>query len=187
MILNDKQIAELAIYENMIEPFTSVLITGNVISWGLGSFGYDPQLADEFKIFKNAGAWTSEVLDPKAFNPESYVTHVGQSVVIPPNGFILGRTVEEFNIPEDVFGICISKSTYARCGIICNVTPLEPGSKGRVTLEFSNTTSQPVKMYAGEGACQFIFFKGEKPSVTYSGRNGKYMNQLTVTDPKIKS
>lgn len=186
MILNDKQIRCLANEHNMITPFTPELVKGNgIISYGLSSCGYDPKLANEFKIFKNAGEYTSRVINPKKFVEDSYVTHVGDTVVIPPNGFILARTEEEFNIPDDVFGIVISKSTYARCGIICNVTPLEPGSRGIVTLEFSNTTSQPVMMFAGEGACQFVFFKGEKPDVTYLSRGGKYLNQRGVTDPKI--
>jgi len=191
-IITDREIIELVNSKGMIAPFLDELrsvhhITGEkLISWGLSSCGYDPRLAEEFKIFKNNPVYSQKhILDPKKFDPEAYVTHNGSSVLIPPNGFILGRTVEEFNIPEDVFGICISKSTYARCGIICNVTPLEPGSKGHVTLEFSNTTSLPAKMYANEGACQFIFFKTDvMPLVNYAMRNGKYMNQTGVTDPK---
>lgn len=188
-ILNDKQITKLAVQHNMITPFIAGLVKDGVISYGLSSYGYDPRLAREFKIFKpQLGVYDKvRIIDPKNFYPNFYEEVVGDEVYVPANGFVLARTVEEFHIPDDVFGLVISKSTYARCGIICNVTPLEPGSKGTVTLEYSNTTSHAVKMYAGEGACQFIFFKGEKAMVNYASRNGKYMNQTKVTNPKLES
>ena len=139
----------------------------------LSSFGYDARVSDEFKIFTNVN---SEIVDPKNFKPTNFVTKNVSECIIPPNSFVLARTVEKFKIPNDVLVICLGKSTYARCGIIVNVTPLEPGWEGYVTLEFSNTTPLPAKIYANEGVAQFIFLKGnEKPEVTYADRNGKYM------------
>ncbi|USO01929.1 MAG: dCTP deaminase [Alphaproteobacteria bacterium] len=167
----------------MIEPFTEKQTANNVISYGLSSYGYDARVAPEFKIFTNVD---NAIIDPKNFQSNSFVDRVTDEVVIPPNSFILGRTVEYFRIPRDVMVICLGKSTYARCGIIVNVTPLEPEWEGHVTLEFSNTTPLPAKIYANEGACQFIFMRGESACETsYKDRQGKYMKQQGVTLPKI--
>ena len=182
-ILSDKWIKKMASDHEMISPFESKQIRGDKISYGLSSYGYDVRVAEEFKIFTNVN---SEVVDPKNFKPSSFVTKKVSECIIPPNSFVLARTIEYFKIPKDVLVICLGKSTYARCGIIVNVTPLEPGWEGHVTLEFSNTTPLPAKVYANEGVAQFIFLKGnETPEVTYSDRNGKYMNQTGVTLPKV--
>lgn len=185
--LSDKWIKKMALENNMIEPFVEnqVKMTNNnkVVSYGLSSYGYDARVADEFKIFTNID---SAIVDPKNFSNSSFVDRKSDICIIPPNSFALARTVEYFKIPEDVIVICVGKSTYARCGIIVNVTPLEPGWEGQVTLEFSNTTPLPAKIYANEGACQFIFFKGSEPcDITYSMRNGKYMKQTSVTPPRV--
>ena len=182
-VLSYKWIKKMALDHEMISPFESKQIREDKISYGLSSFGYDARVADDFKIFTNVN---SEVVDPKNFKPSSFVTKKISECIIPPNSFVLARTIEYFKIPKDVLVICLGKSTYARCGIIVNVTPLEPGWEGHVTLEFSNTTPLPAKVYANEGVAQFIFLKGnEKPEVTYSDRNGKYMNQTGVTLPKV--
>ena len=174
-VLSDKWIKKMASDYEMISPFESKQIRGDKISYGLSSYGYDARVAEEFKIFTNVN---SEVVDPKNFKPSSFVTKKISECIIPPNSFVLARTIEYFKIPKDVLVICLGKSTYARCGIIVNVTPLEPGWEGHVTLEFSNTTPLPAKVYANEGVSQFKFLKGnETPEVTYSDRNGKYMNQ----------
>ena len=153
------------------------------VSYGLSSFGYDARVSNEFKIFTDVN---SETVDPKNFKNNSFVTKKSEECIIPPNSFVLASTVEYFKIPKDVLVICLGKSTYARCGIIVNVTPLEPGWEGHVTLEFSNTTPLPAKIYANEGAAQFIFLQGnETPKVTYSQRKGKYMGQKGVTLPKV--
>ncbi len=168
---------------SMISPFEEKQIRGDKISFGVSSYGYDARVSNEFKIFTDVD---SAVVDPKNFNKNSFVSRKGNECVIPPNSFALASTVEYFKIPEDILVICLGKSTYARCGIIVNVTPLEPGWEGHVTLEFSNTTPLPAKIYANEGAAQFIFLKGnEKPEKTYSQRNGKYMKQIGVTLPKV--
>ena len=182
-ILSDKWIKKMASDHEMISPFESKQIRGDKISYGLSSYGYDARVAEEFKIFTNVN---SEVVDPKNFKPSSFVTKKVSECIIPPNSFVLARTIEYFKIPKDVLVICLGKSTYARCGIIVNVTPLEPGWEGHVTLEFSNTTPLPAKIYANEGAAQFIFLKGnEIPETTYDQRNGKYMKQTGVTLPKV--
>ncbi len=182
-VLSDKTIRKLALEQNMISPFEDKQIREGKISYGLSSFGYDARVSEEFKIFTNVN---SEIVDPKNFKSTNFVTKNGPVCVIPPNSFALARTVELFKIPKDVLVICLGKSTYARCGIIVNVTPLEPGWEGYVTLEFSNTTPLPAKIYANEGVAQFIFLKGnEKPNVTYADRNGKYMGQTGVTLPKV--
>ena len=181
-VQSDKWIKKMAIDQGMIKPFEDKQIRGNSISYGVSSFGYDARVADEFKIFTNVN---TEIVDPKNFKSTSFITKKGKECIIPPNSFVLASTVEYFQIPEDVLVICLGKSTYARCGIIVNVTPLEPSWCGHVTLEFSNTTPLPAKIYANEGACQFIFLKGnEKPLTTYADRDGKYMNQKGVTLPK---
>jgi dCTP deaminase len=182
-ILPDTWIREMATKHGMIEPFVENQRREGVISYGLSSYGYDARVAPEFKIFTNVD---SAVVDPKKFSSQSFVDRAGDSCVIPPNSFALGRTVEYFRVPRDVLVICLGKSTYARCGIIVNVTPLEPEWEGHVTLEFSNTTPLPARVYANEGACQFLFLKGEgAPEVSYADRGGKYMRQTGVTLPKL--
>jgi dCTP deaminase len=167
----------------MISPFEDKQVRGNKISYGLSSFGYDARVSNEFKIFTNVN---SEIIDPKNFTQNNFISKNGIECIIPPNSFVLSSTVEYFKIPNDVMVICLGKSTYARCGIIVNVTPLEPAWEGHVTLEFSNTTPLPAKIYANEGVAQFIFLKGnEKPEITYADRNGKYMKQSGVTLPKV--
>jgi dCTP deaminase len=160
-VLSDKNIRKLAIEEGMISPFEDKQVREGKISYGLSSYGYDARVSEEFKIFTNVN---SEIVDPKNFKSTNFVTKNGTECIIPPNSFALARTVEKFKIPKDILVICLGKSTYARCGIIVNVTPLEPGWEGYVTLEFSNTTPLPAKIYANEGVAQFIFLKGmEKP------------------------
>ena len=182
-ILSDKWIKKMSKNHNMISPFEENQVRGNKISFGLSSFGYDARVSNEFKVFTNVN---SEVIDPKNFKSTNFITRSGNECIIPPNSFALASTMEYFKIPDDVMVICLGKSTYARCGIIVNVTPLEPGWEGYVTLEFSNTTPLPAKIYANEGAAQFIFLKGnEKPNITYADRNGKYMKQKGVTLPKV--
>ena len=182
-VLSDKNIRTLAIEEGMISPFEDKQVREGKISYGLSSYGYDARVSEEFKIFTNVN---SEIVDPKNFKSTNFVTKNGTECIIPPNSFALARTVEKFKIPKDILVICLGKSTYARCGIIVNVTPLEPGWEGYVTLEFSNTTPLPAKVYANEGVAQFIFLKGkETPEVTYADRKGKYMGQTGVTLPKI--
>ena len=182
-VLSDKNIRKLAIEEGMISPFEDKQVREGKISYGLSSYGYDARVSEEFKIFTNVN---SEIVDPKNFKSTNFVTKNGTECIIPPNSFALARTVEKFKIPKDILVICLGKSTYARCGIIVNVTPLEPGWEGYVTLEFSNTTPLPAKIYANEGVAQFIFLKcKETPEVTYADRKGKYMGQTGVTLPKI--
>ena len=182
-VLSDKWIKKMAL-EGMISPFEENQVRKGKISYGLSSFGYDARVSDEFKIFTNVNG--SEIVDPKNFKPTNFVTKKVSECIIPPNSFVLASTVEYFKIPKDVMVICLGKSTYARCGIIVNVTPLEPGWEGHVTLEFSNTTPLPAKIYANEGVAQFIFLKGnEEPEVTYADRKGKYMGQTGVTLPKV--
>ena len=182
-VLSDKWIRKMSKDQGMISPFEEKQVRGNSISYGPSSFGYDARVSDEFKIFTNVN---SEIVDPKHFKPTNFVTKNASECIIPPNSFVLARTVEKFKIPNDILVICLGKSTYARCGIIVNVTPLEPGWEGYVTLEFSNTTPLPAKIYANEGVAQFIFLQGnEKPEVTYADRNGKYMGQTGVTLPKV--
>ena len=182
-VLSDKWIKEMVKTNNMISPFENKQVRSNKISYGLSSFGYDARVSNEFKIFTNIN---SEIVDPKNFKLNNFISKKGDECIIPPNSFVLSSTVEYFKIPNDVMVICLGKSTYARCGIIVNVTPLEPSWEGNVTLEFSNTTPLPAKIYANEGAAQFIFLKGsEKPDITYADRNGKYMKQSGVTLPKV--
>ena len=182
-VQSDKWIIKMAKEYHMISPFEDKQIRDGKISFGVSSYGYDARVSNEFKIFTNVN---SEIVDPKNFKPTNFVTKESSECIIPPNSFVLARTVEYFKIPKDVLVICLGKSTYARCGIIVNVTPLEPGWEGHVTLEFSNTTPLPAKIYANEGVAQFIFLKGnEKPDVSYEDRNGKYMCQKGVTLPKI--
>jgi dCTP deaminase len=180
-ILSDIWIREAA-KKGMIEPFVEAQKSKGMISYGLSSYGYDARLAPEFKIFTNADMVT---IDPKDFSEKSFVSRDSEYCIIPPNSFVLSRTVEYFRIPRDVLVICLGKSTYARCGLIVNVTPLEPEWEGHVTLEISNTTPLPAKVYANEGICQFLFLKGDQACETsYADRSGKYMGQKGVTLPK---
>jgi len=182
-ILSDKWIREAATTRGMIEPFVESQRRDGVISYGLSSYGYDARVADEFKIFTNID---NAIVDPKNFADTSFVDRQTDVCTIPPNSFALARTVEYFRVPEDVLVICLGKSTYARCGIIVNVTPLEPGWEGHVTLEFSNTTPLPAKIYANEGIAQVLFFKGEEePEVSYKDKKGKYQGQQGVTLPRL--
>ncbi len=183
---SDRWIIDMALTHGMIEPFEAKQVrqTGDkrIISYGVSSYGYDVRCASEFKIFTNIN---SAVVDPKAFDENSFVNVESDVCIIPPNSFALARTIEYFRIPRDVLTICLGKSTYARCGIIVNVTPLEPEWEGHVTLEFSNTTNLPAKIYAHEGVAQMIFLQATDPcDVSYKDRNGKYQGQLGVTLPK---
>lgn len=183
-IMPDHWIREMSLSAGMIEPFEEKQKAEGMISYGLSSFGYDARLAPEFMIFTNID---NAMVDPKAFSQQSFVERNADECVIPPNSFVLSRTVEYFRIPKDVMVICLGKSTYARCGLIVNVTPLEPGWEGQVTLEISNTTPLPAKVYANEGIAQFLFFKGSSPcEVSYADRDGKYMGQKGVTLPRIR-
>ena len=171
----------------MIEPFAPELVrqndSGKIVSYGTSSYGYDVRCANEFKIFTNIN---STIVDPKAFDERNFVDFVGDVCIIPPNSFALARTVEYFRIPRSVLTVCLGKSTYARCGIIVNVTPLEPEWEGHVTLEFSNTTPLPAKIYANEGVAQMLFFESDETCATsYKDRGGKYLGQTGVTLPKI--
>ena len=185
-IKSDLWIRRQAEEHKMIEPFTAGQVkTANdqrIISYGTSSYGYDVRCSKHFKIFTNIN---SAAVDPKAFNPESFVDFEGDVCIIPPNSFALASTVEYFRIPRSVLTVCLGKSTYARCGIIVNVTPLEPEWEGHVTLEFSNTTPLPAKIYANEGVAQMIFFESDEPCETsYRDRDGKYQGQTGVTLPK---
>ena len=184
-ILPDHEIRRLATEQKMISPFSETLKQEGVISHGLSSFGYDSRVSTEFRIFTNPGGI---LIDPKNFDDSCLVTRKSdQAVVLPANSFALAHTVEYFKIPDDILVVCLGKSSYARCGIIVNVTPLEPGWEGHVTLEFSNTTPTDALIYPNEGACQFLFFRGESPcEVTYAMRGGKYQGQTGVTLPRIK-
>jgi dCTP deaminase len=179
----DSWIREMATSHGMIEPFVESQKREGVISYGVSSYGYDARVNENFKIFTNVD---SAIVDPKSFATNSFVDRETDVCIIPPNSFVLAHTVEYFRIPRDVLVICVGKSTYARCGIIVNVTPLEPEWEGHVTLEFSNTTPLPAKIYANEGACQFLFLKGEgAPEVSYQDRGGKYQGQRGVTLPRL--
>ena len=182
-IMPDKWIKKMAIEESMIDPFVNEQNRDGVISYGLSSYGYDARVSNQFKVFTNVN---NAIVDPKNFSEDSFIEREDESCIIPPNSFVLARTVEYFKIPRDVLVICLGKSTYARCGIIVNVTPLEPEWEGHVTLEFSNTTPLPAKIYANEGACQFLFLKSDEAcEISYLERSGKYMHQQGVTLPKL--
>ena len=182
-ILSDRWIRRMSQETGMIEPFVDAQKRDGVISYGLSSYGYDARVGSNFKIFTNVD---SAVVDPKNFAANSFVDRTADVCIIPPNSFALASTVEYFRIPRDVLVICVGKSTYARCGIIVNVTPLEPEWEGHVTLEFSNTTPLPARIYANEGACQFLFLQGNEPCETsYRDKAGKYQGQRGVTLPKI--
>ena len=190
-IKSDRWIRRMAKEHAMIEPFTDGQVRDvdgqgrKVISYGVSSYGYDMRVAPEFKIFTNV---LSAMVDPKAFDPKSFVEWEGEVCVVPPNSFALARSVEYFRIPRNVLTICVGKSTYARCGIITNVTPFEPEWEGHVTLEISNTTPLPAKIYANEGICQVLFFEADDDDVcqtSYADKKGKYLKQQGVTLPKI--
>jgi dCTP deaminase len=185
-IKSDRWIRRMAADHGMIEPFEAGQVReqdgGRVISYGTSSYGYDVRCADEFRVFTNINSAT---VDPKSFDDDSFVSVQGATCVIPPNSFALARTVEYFRIPRNVLTICLGKSTYARCGIIVNVTPLEPEWEGHVTLEFSNTTTLPAKIYANEGVAQMLFFESDEVcEVSYRDRGGKYQGQTGVTLPR---
>jgi len=180
---NDAWIRKMANEQNMIEPFVDDQVRQGVISFGLSSYGYDIRVTDEFKIFTNVH---SAVVDPKGFNPNSFVDFKGEICVIPPNSFVLARTIEYFRIPRKVLTMCIGKSTYARCGLIVNVTPFEPEWEGYVTLEISNTTPLPARIYANEGIAQVIFLEADDVCETsYADRKGKYQAQKDIVLPRI--
>jgi len=181
----DHWIRKMAIEHQMIEPFEPHQISDGVVSYGVSSYGYDIRVADEFKIFTNV---YSAIVDPKDFDPHSMVDFQGKVCVIPPNSFALARTVEYFRIPRDILTICVGKSTYARCGIIVNVTPFEPEWEGFVTLEISNTTPLPAKIYANEGIAQVLFFQADEICETsYADKKGKYQNQKDIVLPRLYS
>ena len=181
-IKSDRWIKEMA-RGGMIEPFVERQVREGVVSFGLSSYGYDIRVADEFKIFTNINY---TVIDPKAFDPRSFVDVQADVCIIPPNSFALARTIEYFRIPRDVLTLCLGKSTYARCGIIVNVTPFEPEWEGTATLEISNTTPLPAKIYANEGIAQVLFFQSDESCETsYADKNGKYQAQRAVTLPRI--
>jgi len=182
-IKSDRWIRQMALERAMIEPFADRQVRDGVVSYGLSSYGYDVRVADEFKVFTNV---FNTVVDPKGFDPRSFVDIRAEVCIIPPNSFALARTIEYFRIPRDVLTVCLGKSTYARCGIIVNVTPFEPEWEGHVTIEISNTTPLPAKIYANEGIAQVIFFQSDEPcEVSYRDKQGKYQSQRGVTLPKI--
>jgi dCTP deaminase len=179
----DKWIRRMALEHRMIEPFEHTQVRQGVISYGLSSYGYDIRVADEFKVFTNIN---NTVIDPKAFDPRSFVDIKAPICIVPPNSFALARTVEYFRIPRSVLTVCLGKSTYARCGIIVNVTPFEPEWEGTATLEISNTTPLPAKIYANEGIAQVLFFESDEICErSYGDKQGKYLKQLEVTLPRI--
>jgi len=183
VIRSDNWIKKQCLENGMIEPFVEELHAEGRVSYGLSSYGYDIRVADEYKIFTNALAG---VVDPKKFDKDSFVDFRGEHCIVPPNSFALARSVERFRIPRDTLAVCLGKSTYARCGIIVNVTPLEPGWEGILTLEISNTTPLPAKIYSNEGIAQLLFFQGDEVCrVSYADRKGKYQNQVGVVLPRI--
>ena len=182
-IKSDRWIRQMALEHGMIEPFEDRQVREGVVSYGLSSYGYDIRVGDEFKIFTNIN---NTVIDPKNFDPRSFVDIKADICIVPPNSFALAHTIEYFRIPRDILTICLGKSTYARCGIIVNVTPFEPEWEGTVTLEISNTTPLPAKIYANEGIAQVLFFQGDEPcEVSYADKKGKYQKQRGVTLPKV--
>ncbi len=180
----DHWIRKMATEQRMIEPFEDGQVSENIISYGVSSYGYDLRIADEFKIFTNI---SNTIVDPKNFDVDSMVVdHRGDTCIIPPNSFALARSLEYFRIPRETLVVCVGKSTYARCGIITNVTPLEPEWEGHITLEISNTTPLPAKIYAHEGIAQLLFFSGDEPcAISYADRKGKYQAQTGITAPRI--
>jgi dCTP deaminase len=182
-VKNDRWIRKMATEHEMIRPFEEKQVRESVISYGLSSYGYDLRVADEFKIFTNVN---STIVDPKKFDARSFVEFQGPACIVPPNSFALARSVEYFKIPRNVLTICLGKSTYARCGIIVNVTPLEPEWEGFVTLEISNTTPLPARVYSNEGLCQIIFLESDEACETsYKDKKGKYQSQQGIVLPKV--
>ncbi len=182
-IKSDRWIRQMALERGMIEPFVESQMREGVISFGLSSYGYDVRVADEYRIFTNVN---TTIVDPKHFDPRSFVEYKGEICVIPPNSFVLARSVEYFRIPRNIMTICVGKSTYARCGIIVNVTPFEPEWEGHVTLEISNTSPLPARVYSGEGICQVIFLEADEVcEVSYKDRKGKYQAQQGIVLPRI--
>ena len=182
-IKSDRWIKRMALEQGMIEPFVESQTRAGVVSYGVSSYGYDIRVADEFKVFTNV---YNTIVDPKNFDPKSFVDIKGEHCIVPPNSFALARTIEYFRIPRDILTVCLGKSTYARCGIIVNVTPFEPEWEGHVTIEISNTTPLPAKIYANEGIAQVLFLQGDEPcEVSYRDKKGKYQAQRGVTLPKI--
>jgi dCTP deaminase len=182
-VKNDRWIRKMSLEYEMINPFVESQVRENVISYGLSSYGYDLRVADEFRIFTNVNNTT---VDPKAFDARSFVEFKGLMCIVPPNSFALARSVEYFKIPRNVLTICLGKSTYARCGIIVNVTPLEPEWEGFVTLEISNTTPLPARVYSNEGLCQIIFLESDELCETsYKDKNGKYQAQQGIVLPRV--
>ena len=182
-VKSDTWIRKMAQEHRMIEPFVDGQVRDGVISYGLSSYGYDIRISDEFKIFTNVH---SAVVDPKHFNPKSFVDFRGDVCVIPPNSFVLAQTVEYFRIPRQVVTLCVGKSTYARCGLIVNVTPFEPEWEGYVTLEISNTTPLPAKVYSNEGIAQVLFFEGDEEClISYADKKGKYQKQESIVLPRM--
>tara|TARA_B100001750_G_scaffold231669_1_gene230065 strand:- start:1969 stop:2523 length:555 start_codon:yes stop_codon:yes gene_type:complete len=182
-IKSDKWIKNMSVNKQMIKPFVDSQIKNESISYGLSSYGYDIRVSDEYKIFTNIN---NSMVDPKKFDSKSFVNFKGDVCIIPANSFALARSVEYFKIPRNVLTICLGKSTYARCGIIVNVTPFEPEWEGYVTLEISNTTPLPAKIYSNEGLCQVLFFESdEECEVSYKDKKGKYQSQIGITLPKL--
>ena len=183
-IKSDKWIEEMAIENSMIDPFELKQVLNGKISYGLSSFGYDIRVSDDYKIFTNVN---NSIVDPKEFDANSFVDYKGDVCIIPPNSFALARSIEYFRIPRDVLTLCVGKSTYARCGIIVNVTPFEPEWEGYATLEISNTTPLAAKIYSNEGLCQVLFFQSdEECRVSYKDKEGKYQKQTGITLPRMK-
>ena len=181
----DRWIERMSLKNGMITPFEKKQVSKRIISYGLSSYGYDIRVADSYKIFTNVN---NSVVDPKNFDENSFVDVKGEVCIIPPNSFALAKSVEHFKIPRNILAICLGKSTYARCGIIVNVTPFEPEWEGYVTLEISNTTPLPAKIYSNEGLCQILFFESDEVCETsYKDKNGKYQGQINITLPKIKN
>ncbi len=182
-VMPDSWIRKMAHEHKMIEPFVDEQVRTGSISYGLSSYGYDIRVSDEFKVFTNIN---STVVDPKRFDEKSFISHKGEYCIIPPNSFALAKTVEYMRIPRNIITLCVGKSTYARCGIIVNVTPFEPEWEGYVTLEISNTTPLPAKIYSGEGIAQVIFFKADDIcEISYADKAGKYQKQSDITYPKV--
>jgi dCTP deaminase len=182
-IKSDRWIRRMALEHGMIEPFEDRQVRAGVVSYGLSSYGYDTRVADEFKVFTNV---YNTVVDPKNFDPKSFVDIKADECIVPPNSFALARTIEYFRIPRDVLTVCLGKSTYARCGIIVNVTPFEPEWEGHVTIEISNTTPLPAKIYANEGIAQMLFFESDEVCRTsYADKKGKYQKQQGLTLPRL--
>jgi dCTP deaminase len=182
-VKSDRWIKRMVEEQEMIRPFAESQVREGVISYGLSSYGYDLRVADEFKIFTNVN---STIVDPKRFDPRSFVEFKGDVCIVPPNSFALARSVEYFRIPRTVLTVCVGKSTYARCGIIVNVTPLEPEWEGFVTLEISNTTPLPARVYSNEGLCQIVFFESDEIcEVSYKDKKGKYQSQQGIVLPRV--